>query len=170
MSRIQRAAVAGLACVALLLPGRATAEVHAVEITLFMPCNQETADLAIAALEEVAGVEQVLASVGDLRVRILTAPDFEADPLSLVQVLWDKKIFPNRIYLEASGVLTADARYLQVSVETGFAVAPGNRPADALARHVWVRAEVLDWIEDRTPAPGESYTLHLDSIAIQDAP
>ena len=43
----------------LALPRPAVAEIHAVEVTLFMPCNQETAAAAIAALGAVPDVEEV---------------------------------------------------------------------------------------------------------------
>ena len=65
----------------LALAQPAVAQVHAVEVTLFLPCNQETADAAIAALGAVAGVEEVQAAVGDLRIRVLLSADFTADPM-----------------------------------------------------------------------------------------
>ncbi len=143
------------------------AEIHAVEVVLFMPCNQETADAAIAALGEIAGVEEVQAAVGDLRVRVLVSADFTADPLSLVQVLWDMKIFPNRIYVEATAEPdSSSASNLVRVVGTGqrFALARGAAGAQDTAWPAWLRAEVLDWIEDHTPSPSSPYTLRIVEI------
>ena len=153
-----------VAAAALALAHPAVAEVHAVEVVLFMPCNQETANAAIAALGEVAGVEQVQVAEGDLRVRVLVASDFTADPLSLVQVLWDMKIFPNRIYLEVTAELDGPATSNRVRVVgTGqrFALARGADDAEQRSWRAWLRAEVLDWIEDQTPPAEAPYTLRI---------
>lgn len=63
--------VTALTLSALAPPLPADAELHALEVTLFMPCTQETAAAAIAALRQVSGVERVQAAAGDLHVRLL---------------------------------------------------------------------------------------------------
>lgn len=153
-----------LVTICLLAPAApAHAELHALEVTLFMPCNQETADAAIAALGEMPGVEEVQVKAGDLRVRVRLAADYGSDPLALVQVLWDMKIFPNRIYLEATAEPLGDDRGGRVRVVgTGqvFALAPGASVAHP-TEPARLRGEVLDWIEDRTPPASSPYTLRL---------
>ncbi len=51
-----------MAFVALGVARAAAAEVHAVEVMLFLPCNRQTTQQAISALGDVAGVEEVLGS------------------------------------------------------------------------------------------------------------
>ncbi len=140
------------------------AEIHAVEVVLFMPCNQKTADAAIAALGEIPGVAQVQAAVGDLKVRVLVYEDFTADPLKFVQVLWDMKIFPNRIYVEATAEpesSTASSEVRVVGTGQRFTVAPGMDDAEGRDWPAWLRAEVLDWVEDVTPTASSPYTVRI---------
>ena len=158
-----RITVLMIAAALLVLPQPVAAEVHAVEITLFTPCNQEVVDAAIAALRAVPGVEQVQAAAGDLQVRVLVSADFTADPMSLVQVLWDMKVFPNRIYVEAT-VEPMDSRAGEAVrvVGTGqrFVIEPGT-DIDRQPGPVLLRGEVLDWIEDQSPPASSPYTLRV---------
>ncbi len=152
-----------LAFVALGVARSVAAEVHAVEVTLFLPCNRETAQEAISALRDVAGVEEVLAAEGDLRVRVITGVHFVDDPLTLVQVLWDMKLYPNRIYIEATGVRLAASTsdwIRLVGSDQVFAVKDMDR-FDSVDEPVRFRAEVLDWIEDRPARPSAPYTLRV---------
>ncbi|NKB89242.1 MAG: hypothetical protein GKS06_13575 [Acidobacteria bacterium] len=147
------------------------AEVHAVEVVLFMPCNEETAAAAIAALRQVPGVEEVHAAAGDLRVRALVGDGFETHPLGLVQMLWDMKLFPNRIFVEATVVNLhlEDGREVRIAgTPHRFAVTGGPSEHVAGARPIWLRAEVLDWIEDEGPDVNSPYSLRV--IESQDTP
>ncbi len=162
-----------VAAAALVSAQPAVAEVHAVEVVLFMPCNQETAHAAIAALGEIQGVAQVQAAVGDLKVRVLVSDDFTADPMSLVQVLWDMKIFPNRIYVEATAEPDGAAASSEVRVVgTGqrFAVARGADDAEGPDWPAWLRAEVLDWIEDVKPTASSPYTVRIVEMRPTESP
>jgi len=75
-----------------VLAGPAYAEIHRVDITLFMPCDNETAVKAAASLEAVPGVTHVDLVAGRLEVSVETGHEFTGDPLQLVQKLWDGKI------------------------------------------------------------------------------
>lgn len=167
---IRTVLVAGLALGTLLIATPVRAEVNALEITLFMPCDRETAERAIAAVEQVPGVENVVAAEGDLRVRILLGPEFGDDPLSLVQLLWEMKIYPNRIYLEAGGRFEESGARLRVAPERAFDIADPVSAAATAAERVWVRAEVLDWIEDRIPPRDKQYTLRIEELEIVRSP
>ena len=61
------------------------AEIHRVEVTLFMPCDNETAVRAADSLKAVPGGTSVNLVPGELEVSIETGPDFTGDPLELAQ-------------------------------------------------------------------------------------
>ena len=127
--------------------------------------------IATLAVGAIPGVEEVQAAVGDLRIRVRLASDFDADPLGVVQVLWDKKIFPNRIYVEATAEPDPSSRLNAIrAVGTGqrFALAAGAEDAAEQTWPAWVRAEVLDWIEDQPAATRTPYTLRI--VEIQPTP
>ncbi len=169
-ARTRTLLVAGLTLGSLLIATPVRAEVTALEITLFMPCDRETAEPAIAAVEQVPGVEKVVAAAGDLRVRVLLEPEFGDDPLTLVQLLWEMKIYPNRIYLEAEGRFEESGARLRVAPERAFDIVDPVSAAATAAERVWVRAEVLDWIEDRIPPRDKQYTLRIEKLEIVRSP
>ncbi len=158
-----------LAMLAIAVSANVSAEIHGLEITLFAPCDTETAVKAAASLEAVPGVTKVDLVAGTLEVRVQTGPEFTHDPLELVQKLWEGKIYPNKIYLEASGRIDASGdEFVFVAAGTGqrFKVRDDaalrrllTESLGALTTHI--RAEVLDWIEDRRPEAGKLYTVRL---------
>ena len=160
--------------VGFVLAGPVYAEIHKVDITLFMPCDNETAVKAAASLRAVPGVTNVDLVAGKLEVSVETGREFTRDPLELVQKLWDGKIYPNKIYLEASGrIEMKDGGYVFHAADTGqrFEVRDdarlqrllGESPADPL---IHMKAEVVDWIEDRQLEAGQLYTLKLLEYSI----
>ena len=154
---------------AVAVSANVSAEIHGLEITLFAPCNAETAVKAAASLEVFPGVTKVDLVAGTMEVRVQTGPEFTDDPLDLVQKLWDGKIYPNKIYLEASGRIDASGgEFVFVAAGTGQRFKVREDAAlhrlltefsgDAATR---IRAEVLDWIEDQRPEAGKLYTVRL---------
>ena len=147
----------------------ALAEIHRVDITLFSPCDNETAVKAAESLRAVPGVTNVDLVAGRLEVSVETGPEFSGDPLELAQKLWDGKIYPNKIYLQATGrierrddgfVFSADGTGQQFSVQDDATLR--KLLSESEEGHVrQVTAEVVDWIEDRQPREGQLYTLKL---------
>ena len=152
-----------------VLAGPAYAEIHRVNITLFMPCDNETAVKAADSLRAVPGVRNVDLVAGKLEVSVETGREFTGDPLELVQKLWDGRIYPNKIYLQASGRIEEnDGDFIFHAAETGqrFKVRDDAKLRRLLAESavdsvVQITVEVVDWIEDRQPAAGQAYTVRL---------
>ncbi len=151
------------------MTGSAYADIHRVDITLFMPCDNETAVKAAASLKAVPGVTNVDLVAGRLEISVETGHEFTGDPLELVQKLWDGKIYPNKIYLQASGrIETNDGGFIFRAADTGqrFKVRDDAHLRKLLTESsadspIRIKAEVVDWIEDQQPAAGQLYTLRL---------
>jgi len=157
-----------LAVVMVLLPiaGPTANGIERLDVTLFMPCDRARAERAVASLEEVPGVTRVDLATGSMEVGVVLGPDFRSDPLALVQLLWEEKIFPNHIYLTVAGRATHTDQGPVLVVEDGdrrfdlgsSGIVDGGAPVEAPARF---RVEVLDWIEDRTLPEGDRYTVEI---------
>ncbi len=160
--------------VGFVLAGPAYAEIHKVDITLFMPCDNETAVKAAASLRAVPGVTNVDLVAGKLEVSVETGREFTRDPLELVQKLWDGKIYPNKIYLEASGrIQMNDGGFVFHAADTGqrFKVRDDARLRQLLTESsadslIHMKAEVVDWVEDQQPGAGQPYTLRVLEYSI----